>query len=341
MKIPLMHLSVIPRDLKEFDELIPDSLIAITKKAMEPDLDKRYQSAEELLADLNSFKRNIKTEKKTDFVKNSVNVKPFSRSGELTKEQYMRRKRRSGIVGMFSGIIGVSAFILFIGVFLWNYWLKDLFSEPMRIDIPQFVGENYDIINSPNYSVFNFTLVYDIDPDIPEGVIISQSPIAGKSYMVTDNGINIELTVSTGVVMYVVPDYIHEDYITASTALEKMGFKVEKIYEFSDVVNEGKVINISPSPGEKLPAGSTVYLKVSKGTEVNTVIMPNVVGKNASSAQTQLESMGLEVMPLIYVESEDYENGLIVSQTIDAGLEIEVGTIVYLTVSTGKGEVES
>lgn len=333
MKIPLMHLSTIPKPLEEYNASIPAELIAITMKAMAAEPEKRYQSAAELLRELEAFRKKKNGERNRAV---GGNVRPISDTGELSREKYLRRKKKAHTVSVLSGFLGVLLFILLLGVFLWNYWLKDLFSVAQRVVIPDFVGSNYEaIINSSSYGSFNFTCVFQINPDAPEGEIVSQSPAANKSYMLTDSGVDIELTISTGIVMYEIPDYTKRDYMEASVQLEKMGFKVEKVFENHETITNGFVISISPSPGEKLPAGSTVYLVVSNGPVVQTVLMPNLVGKNISAAQEQLEAMKLQLMPLIYVASDDVPAGQVISQTVEAGLEIETHTKVYLTVSTG------
>ena len=56
MKIPLMHLSTIPKPLSEYGRDIPEEMARITMKSMEPDREKRYQTAEELLEDLENFR---------------------------------------------------------------------------------------------------------------------------------------------------------------------------------------------------------------------------------------------------------------------------------------------
>ena len=342
MKIPLMHLSTIPKPLAEYDPDIPEEMIRITMKAMEPDRNARYQTADELLEDLEALREGVvqTAEPQSAPVQTGApvtgNVEPLSSNGELSREKYRRRERRAKTVSMLSGIFGVLLFILAVGVFLWNYWLRDLFSVAQRIDIPDFVGSNYEsIINSGNYSRFNFTCVFQITPDAPEGEIISQKPAANKSYMLTDAGIDVELTISTGIVMNTIPNFVNYDYMESSVELEKMGYKVEKVFENNDEITAGYVISISPAPGEKLPAGSTVYLVVSNGPDVKTVVMPNLVGKTRWAATDQLEALNLNLMPIIYVSSEDFAEGLVISQTVDAGLEVEVHTKVYLTVSTG------
>ena len=344
LKIPLMHLSTIPKALSEYDPDIPEEMIRITMKAMEPDRNARYQTAEELLEDLELFRESAQRSAEPVSVpqnppvpeKITGNVEPLGNNGELSREKYRRRARRARTVSMLSGIFGVLLFILMIGVFLWNYWLRDLFSVAQRIDIPDFVGSNYEsIINSGNYSRFNFTCVFQITPDTPEGEIVSQKPEANKSYMLTDSGIDVELTISTGIVMNTIPNFVNYDYMESSVELEKMGYKVEKIFENNDDITAGYVISISPNPGEKLPAGSTVYLVVSNGPDVKTVVMPNLVGKTRWAATDQLEALNLNLMPVIYVSSDEYAEGFVISQTVDAGLEVEVHTKVYLTVSTG------
>ena len=333
LRIPLMHLSTVPTPIEELMPDVPKELIRITMKAMEPELEWRYQSAEELLEDLRAFRKTIAAGAGQEI---AGNVTPLSNTGELTREQFIRRRRRARKVSLLSGFFAVMAFILFIAVFLWNYWLSDLFSVAKRIEIPNFVGNNYeDIINSSNYNSFRFTCVYTINPDVPEGVITAQTPEAGKSYMLTENGISVEISISTGVVMYEIPNYVNADYLEASNQLEKMGFKVDKIYENSDTITEGYVMSVNPAPGEKLPAGSTVYLVVSRGPEINTVVMPNLVGMTRAAAADKLESMELTLVEVFSSHSDTVPQGQIISQTIEAGLAVEKHTKVYLTVSLG------
>ena len=96
-------------------------------------------------------------------------------------------------------------------VFLWNYWLRDIFSAAERIDLPNFVGADYeDVVNNSSYrELYKFTVTYTIDPTIPEGEIISQDPEAGRSLMIVPEGIEVTLTVSTGVRESTVPDVLN------------------------------------------------------------------------------------------------------------------------------------
>ena len=331
--IALKHLSSVPTPLRDIIPSIPEEFAAIVMKAMNPSLEERYQKADDLVADLEKFRRTLAGA--VDEVEG--NVAPVGNAGELSRENYERRKRRAKVVSTLSGIFMVMAFILFLAVFFWNYWLRDIFAPGQRITIPNFVGSYYDtIINSKNFSSsFNFNLTYEIDPDVEKGIIIGQDPEAGKSYMLSDKGINMNLTISTGVMLTEIPDLIDRDYREATSELEKLGFDVEKIYVSSDTVEADHVSEISPLPGEKLPAGATVYVTISAGPEVETVIMPYLVGKTKEEAAELIEAYKLTLVSVSSVYNDKAPVGTVVSQNVEAGTELSVHSKIYLQVSLG------
>ena len=331
--IALKHLSSVPKPLRDIVPSIPDAFASIVMKAMAPTLDERYQSADELLSDLDKFR--LALAGAVEHVEG--NVAPLGAAGEMSRENYIRRRRRSKLVSSLSGILGVLAFILLLAVFLWNYWLKDIFSPGQRITIPNFVGSSYEtIINSKNFKgSFNFDLTYEIDPDVEKGIIISQEPEAGKSYMLSDKGINMRLTISTGVMLTEIPDYLEHDYREATSELEKLGFTVEKLYASSDTVPLDCVSDISPTPGEKLPAGATVYVTISTGPEVEMMIMPYLVGYSQAEAESIIAAYKLTLVSVSSVYSDTAPVGTVVSQNVDAGTEIPVNSKIYLQISLG------
>ncbi len=331
--IALKHLSAVPTPLRDLVEEIPAEFAAIVNKAMAPTLEERYQTADQLLADLEKLRR-VLAGASEDI---GGNVAPVGSSGEMSRDSYLRRRRRAKVVSTLSGIFGVLAFIMLLAVFLWNYWLKEIFSPGQRITIPNFVGSYYDtIINSKSFTnSFNFDLTYEINPDVEKGIIIGQSPEAGKSYMLSDKGINVSLTISTGVMLTEIPDYIGHEYREATSELEKLGFSVEKIYASSDDIEQDYVVDISPSPGEKLPAGATVYVTISLGPEVATVIMPYLVGTPSREAEALIEAYNLTLVSSSAVHSDTIPEGCVVSQNVDAGTEIAVRSRIYLQISLG------
>ena len=264
-------------------------------------------------------------------------VHPIGKSGELSKEKYARRRRRSRKVSILSGACGVLVFLIAVFVFLWNYWLRDIFSVAERINIPNFVGASYeDIVNSSEFKkLFNFEVNYAIDPDVPEGQIISQDPEADRSMMVVPEGIDVSLTVSTGVRQTVIPDVTNKHYQEATIELQNAGFIVEIANtEASDAVTVDYVISTDPAPGEELAAGSTVFLTVSAGPSIKLVTMPNLVGSTEKDAIARIESSNLSYGDTTYIHS-DYDEGTVIRQSIDAYSDVEEHTRIFIWVSLG------
>jgi hypothetical protein len=61
---------------------------------------------------------------------------------------------RSRKVSILTGAFGVLLFIIAVFVFLWNFWFKDIFRDAERVEVPDFVGSDYeDIINNREFSI--------------------------------------------------------------------------------------------------------------------------------------------------------------------------------------------
>jgi serine/threonine-protein kinase len=269
------------------------------------------------------------------------NVMPISRSGELSKEKFMRRHRRANKVSLLTGILLVVLFAVLVFAALWNYFLKDLFSEAQRINIPNFVGSNYeDIINNKEFqSIYNFTKKYTVDPQVDAGIIISQTPASGRSVIKDSKGVDVELVVSTGIQMLKMPDVVNKEYRDAQMTLQKTGFVVEYEYVMSESVTENYVISTNPEAGDSIPAGATVYMTVSAGPDAATVQMPNLEGLSRAVAIARIESANLSLGTVTFVDSE-MAVGTVVWQTPSAYTTVNEHTKVYLQVSSGPKQTE-
>lgn len=344
-QIALKHIAGVAVPPRQLNAEIPEELERITLKAMNADIRERYQSASELLTDLEDFRKQQAAlgrdsgEEYEDYEGVIPDVRPIGTTGEMSQAKYARRRKRSRKVSIMSGAVGVLVFMIAVFVFLWNYWLRDIFSVAERIELPNFVGQNYEsIVNDSSYrDLYNFTVTYSIDPEVSEGVIISQDPEAGRSLMIVPEGIDVTLTVSTGVRQTTVPDVLNDPYSEATVTLQNAGFKVETQYAASDTVTEGYVISTDPAPGEQLAQGSTIFVTISSGPVERTVSMPNLVGRTESEAKSILNSNNLAYADTTYIES-DQEEGTVIRQSIDAYEEVPEHTRIYLWVSTGPAE---
>ena len=219
-----------------------------------------------------------------------------------------------------------SGIVLF--VFLWTYWLSDVFSPAERMQLPNFVGSSYETISKDVSltSKYNFTVNYVVDTSTPAGTVISQEPVAGRSLMVTEEGMNVRLNVSTGFILTEVPNVVGLDYREASLNLQNAGFAVEISNVVSSSSPKDQVIGTSPAASEKISAGSTVYVTVSAGAQVSYVRMPNLIGLTEDAAVAKLQNA-----------HSDYEAGTVIAQSVVAFAEVEELTRITLTVSSGPG----
>jgi serine/threonine-protein kinase len=368
--VAIQHINSSPVAPHEINPDAPEMLEKIALKAMNPDINERYQTADELLADLETFRKvqtgaipavvepepedtyeepyyedepqeeydsEYEDEYDDDFSDMIVRgVSPVSRSGERSYDAYVRRRTRSKKVSMLTGFFLVLVFMTGIFVFLWNYWLKDIFEEPDRINMPNFVGDYWaDIRDSEEFNeVFNFTVTYSPSSDYAEGYIMSQDPSSNRSVMSSANGISVSLVVSSGIQMVKVPEVYNEDYRTAVKLLEDEGFKVKTEYVESNSVNADYAVSTSPAAGESLTYGATVYLQISGGPHVDTFEMPNLIGMTQEQAEATLEQYNLSLGSVTTVSSE-YTAGVVVWQSEDAGEEVTAHTKIYLQVSLG------
>lgn len=345
-EVAKQHLSAAPIPLEELCPDVPEALELIVEKAMNPDINQRYQTAEELLDALESYLASTSPVPEAGKAPAAVvlpnNPPPISRSGELSREAYLRRHRRSSKVSLLTGILLVLVFAVALFAFLWNYWLRDLFADPIKISIDDLVGLKYeDVINNEELQKkYNFEVTSRMDPDVEAGIIIAQDPAAGRPQTLDSGGIDINLIVSAGAQMITVPDVVNQKYTDAVTTLEKSGFKTEKSFVVSDNVTKDYVIATHPGEGDALPVGSTVTVEVSVGPNIVSLQMPNLVGLTEAIARQRIEGANLAFGGTTYLDDEDWPAGYVTWQNIQAGATVNEHTLIFIQVSTGPEETD-
>lgn len=356
-EVAVKHFTVVPDPPSFLNPEIPPELEDITLRAMQPNPADRYPSADEMLADLEDFRKG-QTAAIGAVVKRALaeqterpearrdeihvitkNVPRISRAGELSKEGYVRRRSRSRTISTLLGFAIVLAFILGTFVFVWNYWLGEIFSDAERVSIPNFVGEQADVIchDEDMLSLFNFSVYYEASSNVEQGLIVDQDPMAGASRMIVKDGIDVTLTVSAGIQMTDVPDVVNLPYKDAQIQVQDCGLNVEIVSENSDSVTSDFVIRTEPSAGESVSSGSTIKLIVSAGPAISYSTVPDVVGMSKAQALLELQQSGLICTDseITYVSSDADKEGLVIWQNYNSGTSVEKDTKVYIQIGTG------
>lgn len=107
----------------------------------------------------------------------------------------------------------------------------------------------------------------------------------------------------------------------------------------SDEYDAGEVVSTNPEVGREVKEGYTVELILSRGSNTETVSVPNVVGRSLSDARSRLEDYDLTVGEITYDDDSEEAEGTVLSQDPGSGTEVETGSSVNLVVSSGEGAV--
>ncbi len=368
VSVAIQHISSVPVMPREINPDIPIGMEEITMHAMNPNLDSRYPSADDMLVDLEEFRKNPEIDfsysvatrpKQTEIEEDYLNPEPVKKETavapvpvsvvkknesrkELENKQYRDNSRRSRKVATLTGIFCVVVFLIGMFVFLWNFWLKDIFIDTTEtVKIPNFVGSKYDdIINDEEYKeLYQFTAVYETSDEVEAGYVMRQNKAADREVAVTENKIEIELTVSSGTEVIKMPDVYNQEYREASLELEKLGLVVEPEFIYDSSFTKGYVMSQVPAAETELKPGDTVYLTVSNGPEIIMVDVPNVVGIDISAARDRITSLNL-VVGTVSTAKSDRPAGEVIWQSINSGTSVEENTKINLQISEGPSEPE-
>ena len=338
-EIALKHIEAKPVPPHEIISDFPIEFENIIFKAMNPDVDERYQSANDLLDALEAFTETQLENEKTEELPAEQQVVPVRSVSEMSRRKFLLRKQRASRVSFFSGSFLILAVGLLLFVTLWNFWLKDIFPESEKIVIPTFVGSNIaDISNNSDYSgVFNFYVSYVPSSAADAGKVISQNPAAGRTVSSQPAGIDISLTVYSGAVFEAIPDVAGKYYRDAADTLIQLGFKVEIENQISDSTEKDYCIGTSPNANEKISAGSTVYLTVSSGNQISYVSVPQFKGLTEEAAISKINSSNLTYGGSERTQSTT-DKGIVIAQSVEAFTDVEEHAKIVLTVSSGPDE---
>ena len=349
-EVAVMHMNTQAAPPRAILPEIPEELERICLKAMDSDIDARYQTAAELLDDLEAFRKQSLA---AQVLEDSDSPEAFLIDGDDAPEQPKggrRSSRRRRKIAFSSGIFAVLVFIILVFVFINGYFLKDLFSEPVRVEVPDFVGRYYeDVINDEDLKKsFKFTITYKVDLDHDKGIILSQDPEGGQSRSVSDKNEKIEvvLIISSGEALpddqradMFVPNIVNKSRDEAISLIQDAGFTYSISEAPSSSITKGYVINTEPSAGEKAEAGSPVSIIISTGPEVKMTTVPQLKGLSKDAAVAKIEGSNLSVGSVTVVDSE-LEAGTVVWQSRGAGESVEEQTKIYIQISSGQSGSE-
>ena len=293
ISIALQHINEDVEFTSEEKINIPQSVRTIIKKLTEKSSENRYQSAEELIEDIDYVEKNIDLDfikeydnfatKKIDVDKNldlkeddkeileeapKIVSKPKKEKSKKKnkkpiKEDSPKVRKRLKIIAVILSII-----LLAQGIFIFKFvsgLLGGNSTQEQVTILPDFKGKDLEYVNKELERLGLKILVKSEYSDtVEKDYVISQSPAAG---MEVSEGDSISVVLSSGPKQNQVPNIVGLSLIDAERVLEQNNLKLGNIrYEYSDSYKKDVVITQTPSSGSGyVSEGNKVDVRVSKG----------------------------------------------------------------------------
>ncbi len=367
VSVAVMHMQSKAVPPREVNPDIPRELERIIMKAMEKDPEKRYQSALDMIKDIENFKQNPET---VSAKTSSVRIKALKNSsaestryfspaepietvdsdeeydddyeGEnYNEEEYYddpydeeeeeEEEERSLFIYILTAVIIV---FIIVAVIFFTSLIKDIFgtgsvTSNREFQMIDLVGMNYNEVME-KYPELDINITGSAYSEYEVDAIIEQSVEPGTT---VKKGVEVDVKISKGVKMVKVPSVVNMDYTTAQTALEQEGLIADIKFMTHEEIEEDYVIKTEPEAKTEVEPGSRVVVYVSKGPFITTVIVPDFVGMTEEEAKARCtyEELEWEI-----IERDSTEPiGTVIAQSLEPDTKVDSGTKVTLTISNG------
>ena len=355
VSVAIMQMQAEPTPPSRINPSIPKGLEEITMHAMEKNPAQRFPSAADMLEDVERFRRNPEivfhygeqvdrayAGTSADIYGNvQQNAAPQKYNDNYEyEEEYVRSKNGARASNIIKGIVAAVIVVALVvgGIFGWRY-LQNLTTSTNKtsdeIVLPNFVGKIYasDIESNSEYADLTFEITYGNVPSKQPGEVLHQTPAAG---MTVKKGKTVSLTVNGEAEQVVVEDvkgYKQQDAYDALKALN-LSPKIQAVADDDTAV--GYVVKTDPAAGSTVSTGTTVTIYVSSGPSTESAVIPNIVGYQYSAAKEELEAAGF-VVTAEYDDESDKDENTVLSVSPNEGEKAKTGSVVTVTVSSGKG----
>lgn len=358
VNIALKHMQEDLPSLLDFNPSIPQSVENIVIKATAKNLNDRYQSAAEMLDDINTCLDRPNEEKlifsydsddeptivvdpRTAFSSNDtseVKTREEKPVEEEENDNFFKRfvKEIKGLSTRSKVIIGAVTALVILGIAFVIYLNTGSDANLMPDLAGRTVDEARELLDDYGVTISD-NIVEELSDEYDKGEIIETDPKAGTSIK---EGDVISLTVSSGKYI-VLEDYVGMTQSEAEKAIADLSDDVEIEVVIEEEVSSsprGEVIDQDKDSGTKLDPNDesnlTITLTVSKG---DYIVVGNYIGMSQSEAEAALKKLGFTVT--IETEESEEAKGTVIDQSYNKGYRLDPDDDdrnITLTVSSGK-----
>ncbi len=357
--IALQHMQTPPKPLREINSSIPEGLEEITLKAMQKEPSMRYQTAGEMINDIEEFKKDPSIVFEYKYFSTDGSTKYFDKvsdpnapeqnangeelpetEGDEDSDLYDEdeddeeevEERRSPLLPILFAV--ASVFVIMTAWLIFTIVSGNLGTESGGSDemtMPNIVGMTLDDVKE-KYPELNLDIDRQYSTEYKENEVMDQKTPAGRTIK---KSTIVSIVISNGPQKVEIDDYSNLTVQDAQIKLEKKGLKPKLVYVNDDEVAKDIVIKTEPAAHSEVSQGTLVKVYVSNGKLVKAVNVPKFVGMTIEEARTEAEKKNLKLKE-VSGSSNEYEEGQVIKQSIDENSVVNEDTEIEVTVCDGK-----
>ena len=341
--VAYQHVSEMPTPPQEVNADVPIELAAIASHAIKKRPDERYQSADDMRADILRYLGGMEpiaagfasASAATAMISSppgvpmSVGGAAFDTTGTRTFDAPAQERSQTGYWAAVGGLVVV----LLLGIWLLMRLLSGGDTVATTVTIPDLVGVPAEAAFATLQEDYNLkvTSKEETSEEIGAGRVTRTDPPAGFDIAV---GEFVTVFVSIGPEQFGVPNLLNENVDVARARILEQGFTLGPItYQLTKDTDENIVINQSPPGGTPAAPGTAVSLVVSAGPAA--IEIPDVSGRSSETAVLELARLGFTNIETLDEFSPDVLAGFVIATNPAAGQVIPKEATITVIVSQG------
>lgn len=355
ISVALKHLQEDVEEPRKVNPLIPQSVENIILRAMRKKPEERYQSAKQMMADLDTcLNPDRRNEAKVVFWdadgmdEERTLVMPAIRADQLgqfedddepEKPAWREEQAPSKGKGWMKPLIWIVVLLMVLGA-MWYMvgYVKGMFAIE-TVEVPNVAGKPLIQAQAELTAVrLGSTVEYDMDSKLAKDIVIRQDPTGMRMNV----GTKVTLYVSQGTPKIKMDNYAGQPLKDVKLKLQALGIKDDQI-TITPETNDGPpdlILKQSPLAGEEFELDKAVIaFTVSKAKE--TFKMPDLVGMTEAEAKAQITKLNLKLPVNGITREKSYKvaKGRVVKQfPFDKNTDVSVGSEISLIISDGLPE---
>lgn len=343
VSIALKHINeeIVPSH--EYVDGIPPALERAVLKATNKFQTNRFNSADELIEELDNIEfvtkvvgNSIFAEASNEVARKRSDLEDPSEDEELLsnrKGKKAKKNKKQGNSSRKKKIIRIAlALAAILLIALGVAFATGKFSGKAKVpDLSDMTyKEAKKVADDAGFKIEKGKAVYS--SEISEGHVVEQNPAGGEE---AKKGSTIKVNLSKGSKDGTVPNLVGQNYKKVEKDLKKAGYKLGIVKSETSTKPEGTILSQDPAAGSNADKGTKINITISDGKGKDKGTVPSVTGKSLEEAKAAIRNAGFSVGNITYDESNVYGNGYVMWQQYAANTSLEKGQTIDIEVSKG------